>query len=105
MYALLPPAAVQARCRTSPPFHLDGLGARLPARPAAKSGTPHLPRHPDGLEPAHPVGLAAGLDKNGQYTDALAALGFGFIEIGTVTPKAQAGNPKPRLFACPSTKP
>jgi dihydroorotate dehydrogenase len=45
--------------------------------------------------------LAAGLDKNGAYIDALAALGFGFIEIGTVTPRPQAGNPKPRLFRLP----
>jgi dihydroorotate dehydrogenase len=44
------------------------------------------------------VGLAAGLDKNGEYIDALAALGFGFLEIGTVTPRPQPGNPKPRLF-------
>lgn len=51
-----------------------------------------------GLDFANPVGLAAGLDKNGEYIDALAALGFGFIEIGTVTPKPQAGNEKPRLF-------
>ncbi|MBX3708495.1 MAG: quinone-dependent dihydroorotate dehydrogenase [Gammaproteobacteria bacterium] len=51
-----------------------------------------------GLTFPNPVGLAAGLDKNGDYIDALAALGFGFIEIGTVTPKPQAGNPKPRLF-------
>lgn len=44
------------------------------------------------------IGLAAGLDKNGDYVDALASLGFGFIEIGTVTPKPQVGNPRPRLF-------
>jgi dihydroorotate dehydrogenase len=47
------------------------------------------------------VGLAAGLDKNAEYVDALAALGFGFIEVGTVTPRPQAGNPKPRLFRIP----
>jgi dihydroorotate dehydrogenase len=47
------------------------------------------------------VGLAAGLDKNGDYIDALAAVGFGFLEIGTVTPRPQAGNPKPRLFRLP----
>ncbi|MGR9073750.1 MAG: quinone-dependent dihydroorotate dehydrogenase [Gammaproteobacteria bacterium] len=47
------------------------------------------------------VGLAAGLDKNGDYIDALAALGFGFIEIGTVTPRPQPGNPKPRLYRLP----
>ena len=51
-----------------------------------------------GLKFDNPVGLAAGLDKNGQYIDALAALGFGFIEVGTVTPRAQPGNPKPRMF-------
>ena len=51
-----------------------------------------------GLQFANPVGLAAGLDKNADYVDALGALGFGFIEVGTVTPLAQPGNPKPRLF-------
>ena len=50
------------------------------------------------LDFPNPVGLAAGLDKNGDYIDALAALGFGFIEIGTVTPRPQPGNPKPRMF-------
>jgi dihydroorotate dehydrogenase len=51
-----------------------------------------------GIDFPNPVGLAAGLDKNGEYIDALAALGFGFIEIGTVTPRPQPGNPKPRMF-------
>ena len=51
-----------------------------------------------GLSFKNPVGLAAGMDKNGDYINALAALGFGFIEIGTVTPRPQPGNPKPRLF-------
>ena len=51
-----------------------------------------------GIEFINPIGLAAGLDKNGEHIDALAACGFGFIEIGTVTPKAQPGNAKPRLF-------
>jgi dihydroorotate dehydrogenase len=46
----------------------------------------------------NPVGLAAGLDKNGDYIDALGALGFGFVEVGTVTPRPQPGNPQPRLF-------
>jgi len=54
-----------------------------------------------GLTFDNPVGLAAGLDKNGDYIDALAALGFGSIEIGTITPRAQSGNPKPRLFRLP----
>ena len=51
-----------------------------------------------GIKFLNPVGLAAGLDKNGEHIDALAACGFGFVEIGTVTPRAQPGNPKPRLF-------
>ena len=51
-----------------------------------------------GLEFPNPVGMAAGMDKNGDYIDALGDLGFGFIEIGTVTPRPQPGNPKPRIF-------
>jgi len=54
-----------------------------------------------GLQFQHPVGLAAGLDKNGEHLDALAKLGFSFIEVGTITPKPQIGNPKPRLFRLP----
>ncbi len=54
-----------------------------------------------GLNFPNPVGLAAGLDKNGDYIDPLAALGFGFIEVGTVTPRPQPGNPKPRMFRLP----
>ncbi|ENX35402.1 dihydroorotate dehydrogenase [Acinetobacter colistiniresistens] len=57
-----------------------------------------------GIEFPNPVGLAAGLDKNGAHIDALAALGFGFIEIGTITPRPQAGNPQPRLFRIPQAK-
>ncbi|WP_314336635.1 quinone-dependent dihydroorotate dehydrogenase [Acinetobacter guillouiae] len=57
-----------------------------------------------GIEFPNPVGLAAGLDKNGAYIDALAGLGFGFIEIGTITPKPQEGNHKPRLFRIPQAK-
>ncbi|WP_115707162.1 quinone-dependent dihydroorotate dehydrogenase [Legionella sainthelensi] len=57
-----------------------------------------------GLQFPHVVGLAAGLDKNGEHLDALAKLGFAFIELGTVTPKPQMGNPKPRLFRLPETR-
>lgn len=57
-----------------------------------------------GIEFPNPVGLAAGLDKNGAYIDALAGLGFGFIEIGTITPRPQSGNPHPRLFRLPEAK-
>ena len=51
-----------------------------------------------GLKFPNRVGLAAGLDKNAEYIDCLAKLGFGFIEVGTITPKPQPGNPKPRVF-------
>jgi dihydroorotate dehydrogenase len=57
-----------------------------------------LPTKVMGVHFPNPVGLAAGMDKNGEYIDALASLGFGYIEIGTVTPRAQGGNPKTRLF-------
>ena len=60
-----------------------------------------LPTKAFGLTFPNPVGLAAGMDKNGAHIDALLALGFGFVEIGTVTPRAQAGNPKPRMFRLP----
>jgi dihydroorotate dehydrogenase len=59
------------------------------------------PTNAMGLGFKNPVGLAAGMDKNGDYINALAALGFGFLEIGTVTPRPQPGNPKPRLFRLP----
>ncbi|MGV3592478.1 MAG: quinone-dependent dihydroorotate dehydrogenase [Gammaproteobacteria bacterium] len=62
---------------------------------------PHVPTVPVaawGLRFPNPVGLAAGLDKNADYVDALGSLGFGFIEVGTVTPLPQEGNPQPRLF-------
>lgn len=64
----------------------------LPKPPACQ------PRQVMGLSFPSPVGLAAGLDKNAAYIDGLSKLGFGFIEVGTVTPRAQPGNPKPRLF-------
>src|SRR6185295_4002190 len=57
-----------------------------------------------GIRFPNPVGVAAGLDKNGDYIDALAALGFGFIEIGTVTLRPQPGNPQPRMFRLPAAR-
>ena len=76
---------------------------------AAKTGVaqlaaPSLPRDPVrvmGLEFPNRVGLAAGLDKNALCIDGLGAMGFGFVEVGTVTPKGQPGNPKPRMFRLP----
>jgi len=73
-------------------LHRCGLGWLLRPR------VPALPVHVMGLHFPNPVGLAAGLDKNADYVDALGALGFGFIEVGTVTPRPQPGNPRPRLF-------
>ena len=73
-----------------------GLNPLLASRPAG------LPTQVFGLNFANPVGLAAGLDKNGAHIDALAALGFGFVEVGTTTPRPQAGNPKPRMWRLPA---
>jgi len=74
---------------------ITGLSALSRAKSADKPVTVM------GLDFKNPVGLAAGLDKNGDYITALAALGFGSVEIGTVTPRPQPGNPKPRLFRLP----
>jgi len=63
-----------------------------------------LPREVMGLNFPNAVGLAAGLDKNGAVIDGLAKLGFGFVEVGTVTPRSQLGNPKPRLFRVPEAQ-
>ena len=62
------------------------------------------PRHLCGITFPNPVGLAAGLDKDGKHIDALGSLGFGFLEIGTVTPNPQPGNPKPRMFRLPQAQ-
>lgn len=74
---------------------------RSPVRALLHQKVAHKPITCLGLEFPNPVGLAAGLDKNGTCIDAFAQLGFGFIEVGTVTPKPQTGNPKPRMFRLP----
>jgi dihydroorotate dehydrogenase len=76
---------------------LAGLNCLRPFWPAPIIPAALAVRH-FGLQFSHPLGLAAGFDKNGDYLDALGALGFSHIELGTVTPRPQAGNPKPRLF-------
>ena len=81
--------------KTAHALGLSGLVARRPADD---------PRTLMGLTFPNPVGLAAGLDKNGECIAGLAALGFGFIEIGTVTPLPQPGNPRPRLFRLPQAQ-
>src|SRR5450756_56000 len=103
MYRLLRSALFQLDPETA--HHLT-LGGLQTAYSLGLSGI-IAPRPPDNprtmmvLTFPNPVGLAAGLDKNGDCIDGLAALGFGFIETGTVTPLPQPGNPKPRLFRLP----
>jgi dihydroorotate dehydrogenase len=103
MYRLLRPALFQLDPETA--HHLT-LGGLQTAYSLGLSGIiaprpPNNPRTVMGLTFPNPVGLAAGLDKNGDCIDGFAALGFGFIEIGTITPQPQPGNPKPRLFRLP----
>ena len=89
--------------------HLLGLKAIKLVHSARLSrlvfGAPvYAPKKVMGLTFPNSVGLAAGMDKNGDYINALSAVGFGFIEIGTVTPRPQPGNPKPRLFRIPEAQ-
>ena len=106
MYPLLRPALFQLDPETAHHLTINGLNT---AYSLGLSGllAPHIPDDPRsvmGLAFPNPVGLAAGLDKNGDCINGLAALGFGFIEIGTITPLPQAGNPKPRLFRLPAAQ-
>jgi dihydroorotate dehydrogenase len=80
--------------------HAHALGLLKLAAPARVDDPVELM----GLRFANRVGLAAGLDKNGRHIDAFAALGFGFVEVGTVTPLPQPGNPKPRMFRLPQAQ-
>ena len=73
-------------------------GAMTPLLPAPGPADPRLAVRAFRLDFPNPIGLAAGFDKNAQVPDAMARFGFGFVECGTVTPKPQAGNPRPRLF-------
>lgn len=92
---------------TLPPetaHHVSLSSISLAERMGMTRVLPAMPSQPVtamGLTFPNPVGLAAGLDKNGDHIDGLASLGFGFIEIGTVTPRPQQGNPQPRLFRLP----
>lgn len=79
-------------------MEMSGLSCLFSRKMAAKSVRVM------GLEFPNAVGLAAGLDKNGDYIEAMSALGFGFVEVGTVTPRPQPGNPKPRLFRIPEAE-
>ncbi len=78
--------------------------AHGPWRPWQNAQMPQAPRECLGLRFPNAVGLAAGFDKDGAYIDALGMLGFGHIEVGTVTPRPQSGNPRPRLFRLPAAR-
>lgn len=105
-YSLIKPLLFKLDPETAHHVSLSGLQileALGPLNPLRRSPS-GLTREVMGLSFPNPVGLAAGLDKDGTCIDGLGALGFGFIEIGTVTPKAQPGNPKPRLFRIPEAE-
>lgn len=95
LFKLEPETAHEVTLKILKTAHQSGLSKWLNPTVAEK------PVSIMGLIFKNPVGLAAGLDKNGDYIDALAGLGFGFVEIGTVTPRPQPGNPRPRLFRLP----
>lgn len=103
MYNLARQLLFKLSPETSHDLSLDliGAGGRLGLNGLLSKPPARLPVTVMGLSFANPVGLAAGLDKNGAAIDGFAQLGFGFIEIGTVTPRAQPGNPKPRVFRLP----
>ena len=105
---LVKPALFNLDAERAHHFVFDNLrrAARLPGAKALLRGLydyqhPSLAREVFGLKFPNPVGLAAGFDKNAVLTDEMATLGFGFVEIGTVTPRPQPGNPQPRLFRLP----
>ncbi len=99
-YPLLRPLLFALPPEVAHRLTLSGLRALAPCidRLAALRSAPPLSLQAMGLQFPNPVGVAAGLDKDGTCIEGLAALGFGFIEVGTVTPRPQAGNPRPRLF-------
>lgn len=103
MYSLARELLFKLSPETSHELSIDliGAGGRLGLNGLLTQAPRSLPVKVMGLEFANPVGLAAGLDKNGDAIDGFAQLGFGFVEIGTVTPRPQPGNPKPRIFRLP----
>ena len=105
LYALTRPLLFALDAETAHNLTLPALRRAAALGLTRVLGTPECdPRTVMGIRFPNPVGLAAGLDKDGAYIDGLAALGFGSIEIGTVTPRAQAGNPKPRMFRLPQAR-
>jgi len=106
MYTLARELLFSLSPETSHDLSIDliGAGGRLGLNGLLCKAPASLPVRVMGLDFPNPVGLAAGLDKNGDAIDGFAQLGFGFVEIGTVTPRPQPGNPKPRLFRLPEAE-
>jgi dihydroorotate dehydrogenase len=106
MFSLLRPALLRIEPEAAHDVALRGLNSlhSLGLDRFLSGRIPADPRSVMGLTFPNPVGLAAGLDKNGECIHGLAALGFGFVEIGTVTPLPQPGNPRPRLFRLPEAE-
>ena len=105
MYALIRPCLFSMDPENAHHFTLSSM--RMAAAMGINALAPAIissPRKVMGLTFPNPVGLAAGLDKNGSCIDGLASLGFGFLELGTVTPRPQPGNPKPRMFRLPDAE-
>jgi dihydroorotate dehydrogenase len=106
VYALLRPCLFSVGAEQAHNFTLENLD-RAERLGLLRHVIPTIPPNPQrlcGLTFPNPVGLAAGLDKDGRHIDALARLGFGFLEIGTVTPRPQPGNPQPRMFRIPAAQ-
>src|SRR5246127_3803089 len=102
LYRVVRPALRALPSETAPELSLwaieIGADRFFRGRPGERSDPPVLAQRLWGLDFANPVGLAAGYDKDARVPDAMLRLGFGFVEVGTVTPRPQPGNPKPRLF-------
>jgi len=108
--AIVRPVLFRLPAETAHDFALSSLSGALRVEAVRNAVEKRYKRTPFGklkrfgLTFSNPVGLAAGFDKNGEAADALSALGFGFIEVGTVTSEAQPGNPKPRIFRLPKDR-
>src|SRR5882672_8374575 len=104
LFALDPETAHAFSLKSLDFLHYLGVASQF-LRPALVAGSiSQATVRVMGLDFPNPVGLAAGLDKNGEHIDGLAALGFGFLEVGAVTPRPQAGNPAPRVFRLPEAE-
>ncbi len=106
MYKFARPLLFSLSPETAHDLSLDLLGAagRLGLSKLVMRNPASVPVNVMGIDFPNPVGLAAGLDKNGDAIRGLSDLGFGFIEIGTITPRPQPGNPKPRIFRLPQAE-